>query len=577
MLLTITYIEAIFEQCKHWLPYFFVAIFVVEAIVLITKLQSYFNKETTVNLVTGALTISIQTILKTVFLYNIYPIVYGYRIYTVDSFWWGLLFAFLLYTFIQFATHYIYHKVRIFWCLHEVHHSAINMNITTGLRTSIFDIVSLEMFYLLIPFLGMDPMFYFLLYILNKFWGTFIHISEHLLQHHTLFNKLIVTPTVHHIHHASNGDYKDKNFGEIIPWFDIVFGTFSTYNKPLVYGTTKVQQHIGFWEAQTHEFKSLFEDMRNTKSIKNKIKYLFMPPSWQPAITEKTTSKKWAILLVLFLATSYFGEAQKINKKLQTKVENLIKGFNGDIGVYVKSLKSDKIISINADNIFPTASMVKVPILIGLMDKINKGELTYHQEFTYKDSLLYAGEDILGSFKNNEIIHLSKVIMLMLTTSDNTASLWLQSIAGTGTTINELMAANGLLHTRVNSRTPGRENNRTQYGWGQTTPKEMVTIFEKLYKGDIINDSMSKKMIRLLGRNYWDEEALSVLPATTFVASKNGAVDASRSETILVMAKEPFVLSIITKNNKDKSWEHNNEAWVLTRKLTALLFQYYNK
>jgi beta-lactamase class A len=169
------------------------------------------------------------------------------------------------------------------------------------------------------------------------------------------------------------------------------------------------------------------------------------------------------------------------------------------------------------------------------------------------------------------------VIMLMLTTSDNTASLWLQSLAGTGTRINTIMDSLGLTHTRVNSRTPGREMNRNNYGWGQTTPKEMVTIFEKLYHGKIINDSGSKKMLRLLGRNYWDEEAIGEIPPTIFVASKNGAVNASRSETLLVMAKEPYVFSIITKNQKDQRWALDNEGWEMARKLSKLLFTYYNK
>ena len=269
--------------------------------------------------------------------------------------------------------------------------------------------------------------------------------------------------------------------------------------------------------------------------------------------------------------------AQKIDKKLQVQVEELVKGFNGDIGIYIKSLKTNKVVQINADTIFPTASIVKIPILIGIADKISKGELTYHQNLTYADSLLYAGEDILGSFKNAEKIQLSKVVMLMLTTSDNTASLWLQKLAGTGTNINEVLVNNGFENTRVNSRTFGRETDRNKYGWGQTTPKEMSTLLEKLYQGKIINDSLSKKMIRLLGRNYWDEEALSEIPSTIFVASKSGAVDASRSETLLVMAKQPYIFTILTKNNKDKSWETNNEAWVLTRKLSKLLYSYFGK
>jgi beta-lactamase class A len=277
---------------------------------------------------------------------------------------------------------------------------------------------------------------------------------------------------------------------------------------------------------------------------------------------------------LLFFTTSTY--AQKVDKKLQAKLIELTIGFNGNIGIYVKSLKTGKVAQLNADSIFPTASMVKVPILMGIMDKINKGELKYHQSLTYYDSLLYAGEDILGSFKTGEKIELSKVIMLMLTTSDNTASLWLQKYA-TGTYINELLQQNGFENTRVNSRTPGRETNRNLYGWGQTTPKEMATIFEKIYLGNIISDSTSKKMIRLLGRNYWDEEAISEIPSTIFVASKSGAVDASRSESLLVMAKEPYVFTICTKNNKDKSWEAENEAWVLTRKISKLLYAHFSK
>ncbi len=284
---------------------------------------------------------------------------------------------------------------------------------------------------------------------------------------------------------------------------------------------------------------------------------------------------KKSLLLLLLIPAALFS--QTINKTLQHKVDELVKRYNGDIGIYIKSLKTGKVVQINSDTIFPTASIVKIPILLGIVKKISAAELTYHQEFVYSDSMLYEGVDILGSFKNGEKIELSKLIMLMLSMSDNTASLWLQKIAGTGIVINELMEKNGFRNTRVNSKTIGRENDRNQYGWGQTTPKELATVFEKLYRGEIINDSLSKKMIRLLGRNYWDEEALSEIPPTIFVASKSGAVDASRSEILLVMAKEPYLLSVFTKNNKDKSWEYKNEAWVLTRKLSKITYDYYSR
>ena len=282
------------------------------------------------------------------------------------------------------------------------------------------------------------------------------------------------------------------------------------------------------------------------------------------------------LLAFIFVVALVPAQAQKVNKKLQQQVQDMIAGFKGDVGIYVKDLHTGKTVSINADSIFPTASMVKVPILIGIMDKLNKGELKYHQELTYKDSLFYAGSDLLASLKNNEKVELSKVIMLMLTTSDNTASLWLQSLAGTGTRINQILDSIGYTATRVNSRTPGREAGRDQFGWGQTSPKEMASIFEALANRDLMDTASSDKMLRLLGRNYWDEEALSQIPPDVFVASKNGAVNASRSEAMYVSGKNArYVFCICTKNNKDISWNSNNEGWELARKVSKLLWETY--
>ena len=282
------------------------------------------------------------------------------------------------------------------------------------------------------------------------------------------------------------------------------------------------------------------------------------------------------LLFACFLCFS-FAEAQKNDPVLEKQLQTLIAGFKGDIGIYVHNLKNHRQVAIQADTIFPTASIVKIPILTGIMRKIEDGQLSYHQPLVYKDSLLYEGEDILGSFKNNEKIELSKVLMLMLTTSDNTASLWLQSIAGSGTRINELMDSLGLPNTRVNSRTPGRTEQRNKWGWGQTTPREMGQLLEKIINHEVISYTASEKMLRLMSRNYWDEEAISQIPVDVFIASKSGAVDASRSELLFVNGKKcSYVFSIFTKNNQDRSWEPTNEAWELTRKISELLWKYYN-
>jgi beta-lactamase class A len=285
---------------------------------------------------------------------------------------------------------------------------------------------------------------------------------------------------------------------------------------------------------------------------------------------------KYLLTIAICVSITSGAAAQQEDKKLKEKLQDLAKSVQGDVGIYVRHLKSGKTVSINADTIFPTASMIKLPLTIGVFNQIENGNLGYDTVLTYKDSLLYEGEDILGSFKSGEKISLAKVLMLMITTSDNTASLWCQSLAGTGTEINNWLARNGFLHTRVNSRTPGREQNRLKYGWGQTTPREMAELLVKVREGKVISLRASERIYRNLVRIFWDSKALSQIPPNIQAASKQGAVDESRSEVVLVNAPHgDYVFCVITKNQADTSWETSNQGFVLLRNVSQLLWNYF--
>ena len=281
-------------------------------------------------------------------------------------------------------------------------------------------------------------------------------------------------------------------------------------------------------------------------------------------------------LLLVSIFSFCCSFAQSTDSKLRNRLNALIQPFHGNVALYVKNLHTGKIVDINADSVCSTASMVKIPILIGIMDKISRGELEFHQQITYNDSLLYPGVDILGSFKNGEKIELSKLIMLMMTMSDNTASRYLQMLAGTGTRINTILDSLGFKFTRVNSKTPGREAIWEKYGWGQTTPREMATLLELIYNGKIISEAASSRMVRIINRNYWDAEAVSQIPPYATVFSKSGALDAYRSEVVLVRGvASAYVFCVVTSNNSDTSWTYNNEAWKLIRSVSNLLWNYY--
>jgi beta-lactamase class A len=281
------------------------------------------------------------------------------------------------------------------------------------------------------------------------------------------------------------------------------------------------------------------------------------------------------INLPILLCAQHGPASERTDSALVQKLSSLIENFRGDVGIYVRHFASGRTAVLRADELFPTASMIKVPIMLALFARIERGELDYHTKLVYRDSLLYPGEDILGSFKDGEQITLSKVVMLMITTSDNTAALWCQELAGAGVAINDWLEAHGFHQTRVNSRTPGRRGDWEKYGWGQTTPREMAELLVMIRQGRAVSPSASEEMYRVLTRIYYNGEALSQIPPYVQAASKQGAVDRSRSEVVLVNAPSgDYVFCVITKNQEDQSWEYDNDGYVLLRKVSRLLWQH---
>ncbi|WP_373524522.1 serine hydrolase [Aquiflexum sp.] len=278
--------------------------------------------------------------------------------------------------------------------------------------------------------------------------------------------------------------------------------------------------------------------------------------------------------IILFWSFNAYGQKQS----LQDLLKNEIKDFKGDVGIYVYNLKTNEEVAINADTIFPTASIVKVPILVGVMDKIEKGELEYHQKLVYRDSIKYGGSGLMQFFKDSVETELSVLMSLMISYSDNTTSLWCQALAGGGQRINEIMEDLGFEHTRVNSRTPGREEIWKVYGWGQTTPREMAQLLVKIRKGEMVSKEACDRMYRLMSNVFIDEYSLSVIPPHIQTASKQGMVNASRSELVMVNApKGDYVFYITTKNNEDQRWEDDNAAYELQRKVSRILWEWFEK
>lgn len=283
--------------------------------------------------------------------------------------------------------------------------------------------------------------------------------------------------------------------------------------------------------------------------------------------------------LLILLITLFYHPAfpqYRTDKRLEAELRALTDSFQGVAGIYARNLRTNREASVNADTIFPTASIIKVPIMVGIFDKIGQGAFKYHEPLVYRDSLAKKGSGLMQFFKDSTPTDLRTAITLMITHSDNSAAVWCEKLAGGGIAINAWLEAHGFRDTRLNNRTPGREQNRQLYGWGQTTPREMARLVTMIRNGEAVSPAASQTMYRIMTQVFWNEYALSEVPPYVQSASKQGMVDDSRSEVVLVNAPHgDYVFYVATKNNKDQRWVSDNAAWQLARKVSRLLWKYY--
>ncbi|NGM12884.1 sterol desaturase family protein [Verrucosispora sioxanthis] len=195
--------------------------------------------------------------------------------------WWVWVLLFFADDFAYYWFHRAHHEVRLLWAGHVVHHSSVFFNFSTALRQSWTPMTSLP-FWLGLALLGIPPWMIFLQQSISLLYQFFLHTERiNLLPRpiELLFN----TPSHHRVHHGSNTEYLDRNYGGILIVWDRIFGTFQAEGDAVRYGLTK---NIGTYNplrVATHEYAAIWRDLRTARSWRERIGYLLRRPGWQPA------------------------------------------------------------------------------------------------------------------------------------------------------------------------------------------------------------------------------------------------------------------------------------------------------
>jgi beta-lactamase class A len=289
---------------------------------------------------------------------------------------------------------------------------------------------------------------------------------------------------------------------------------------------------------------------------------------------------RFAVLLVVFLGTG--GAALGDEPTLKVRIEPLAKGHKGRVAVAVKHLTTGESFTLNADEVMPTASLIKLPIMVEVYQQAADGKVKLTDAVNLKEADKVPGSGILTMhFSDGASFPLRDAVRLMIAYSDNTATNLVLDKIGIRS-VNERMGALGLKETRLNAKvfrgsTTSVDPERSKkYGLGSTTANEMVALLEKLHAGELVSKDVCKAMREHMLKCDDKLKFPKLLPAAAVVAHKTGSVNDARTDAgIIETPSGPVALCVLTAGNEDKRWTNDNAGDVLCAKVAKAVYDHF--
>lgn len=250
---------------------------------------------------------------------------------------------------------------------------------------------------------------------------------------------------------------------------------------------------------------------------------------------------------------------------LHRALDSLAAAHHGVVGYAVRNLDTGERLERRGDETFPTASLIKVPVLVTVYDLVGKGMLSLDDPLTVLKIDQVPGSGTLQFMHPGIAVTVRDAAWLMSTISDNTATnLLLDRIIIRR--VWEKMEALGLPHTKVHSKSYLRVasvamDSSVKYGLGVTTPNEMATLFELLARGKAVSPAADSAMLDILEHNE-DLQLLQRYADGVRAPHKTGATDAVRTECSLFYLQSRVVACVLTKENVDQRWLIDSEPQV---------------
>jgi sterol desaturase/sphingolipid hydroxylase (fatty acid hydroxylase superfamily) len=207
-----------------------------------------------------------------------------HRLWTLPmNHWSSWLACFIGQEFCYYWYHRAAHRTRWFWCTHAVHHSPNQLNLSAAYRFGWTGrLTGSTAFFLLAPLFGMPPRIVLMLLSINLLYQFWLHATwiPRLGPLEWIFN----TPSAHRVHHASNLEYLDGNYGGVLIVFDRVFGTYIAERRhvPCRFGLVEPMTTYNLLTVEFEHWRALWSDLLSAHSMREVYGYVVKPPGWRP-------------------------------------------------------------------------------------------------------------------------------------------------------------------------------------------------------------------------------------------------------------------------------------------------------
>lgn len=260
------------------IPAFFIFVFIEFKIARHQKKAKIFKYESTVANFSVGIAERLLNLFIAASFYQVYQWVYAnYAIFNISTAWYVWVLLLLSTDLVWYWYHRLGHEINFLWAAHIVHHQSEEFNLSAAARITTFQAIFRNVFWCVLPLIGFHPNMIITILLAHGAYSFFTHTQ--LIGKIGWLENVLITPSLHGVHHASDEKYLDKNYGDVFVFWDKLFGTFQKEEEPPKYGLTHPIKSYSFLWQHFHYYLEIGEAYRRANGFKAKWNAVFGSPA----------------------------------------------------------------------------------------------------------------------------------------------------------------------------------------------------------------------------------------------------------------------------------------------------------